>query len=73
MTVDMSPLEQLLISEAPSIIAFTQGLFKKANPDLPIPTSEEIQAAYQNSFLADVAKDEQWKKDNPNPNPPSGS
>ncbi len=54
----MSPLAQLLIEEAPSFIAFTKEMFVKKNPDLPVPTSEEIIAIYEAGYLASIAKDD---------------
>lgn len=57
----MTPIEQLVISEAPAIIAFAQGLFKARNPTLPLPTSDEVIAAYESGFLSSVAKDEAIK------------
>ena len=61
----MSPLAQLLITEAPSIIAFTKELFARKNPDLPVPTSEDVIAAYEAGYLASVAKDDAIVAANP--------
>lgn len=61
----MTPLEQLLIQETPAIVAFAQGLFKARNPTLPLPTSEEVIAAYQTAFTADVADDEAYRAAHP--------
>lgn len=61
----MTPIEQLVISEAPAIIAFAQGLFKAKNPDLPVPTSAEVIAAYETVFVSSVAKDEAIKAAHP--------
>ena len=55
----MNPaLLQLLISESPVIIAFIKGLFAQKNPDQPIPTDEEVHAAYQAWITQTLAKDD---------------
>ncbi len=54
----MNPLTQLLITEGPALVAFTVGLFRKANPDAPVPTNEEIIAAFEELFTSSLARDQ---------------
>ena len=56
----MTPLEQLIIAEIPSLVDYIKVLFTKQNPNLPPPTSDEITAAYQAGFTSSVAKDDAW-------------
>lgn len=58
-------LVSVLTEEAPAIIGLVQSLFAKRHPDQPVPTSEEVIAAWETLYAADLAKDEQLLKDNP--------
>ena len=55
----------VLIDEAPAITAFIQGIFAKKHPGEPVPTSEQVIAAYESLYQTDVARDEQLLRDNP--------
>ena len=48
------------IQEAPAIFEWLRSAFKKSNPDAPVPTDEEVIAAYQAAFDSSIAKDEAW-------------
>ena len=50
----------LAIQQAPLVIAGIKALFRRANPDLPVPTDEEIIAAELHAFTSSLAKDEAW-------------
>lgn len=57
----MNPLLfQLAIQETPTIIAALKAAFSKANPAAPVPTSDEVIAAYHSAFASSIAKDEAW-------------
>jgi len=56
----MTPLEQLAIQELPNAISLLQQAFAKANPAAPVPTSDEVLAAYETSFASSRAKDDAW-------------
>lgn len=56
----MNPLIALAIQEAPGIIALLKDAFKRDNPDAPVPTDEEVIAAYESAFRSSLAKDEAW-------------
>ena len=62
----MNPaLVQLAIQEAPTAIALIKDLFKKQNPNEPIPTDAEVIAAYQSAFASSLAKDDVWLSAHP--------
>lgn len=57
----MNPaLVALAIQETPAIVEMLRGLFAAKNPGAPVPTSEEVIAAYESAFASSVAKDEAW-------------
>jgi hypothetical protein len=53
-------LVTLAIEETPAIIDGLKSLFAKQNPGAPVPTSDEVIAAYNSAFVSSVAKDEAW-------------
>lgn len=57
----MNPIVQLIIQEAPGIIALIRAKHAAANPDAPIPTSEEVIAAMEATFASSLAKDQLLK------------
>lgn len=62
----MNPiLVTLAIQETPAIIDGLRALFAKQNPTVPLPTSEEIIAAYNAAFASSIARDEQWIAQHP--------
>lgn len=56
----MSPLVQLAIQEAPSVIDWLKSAFKRDNPGSVEPTDEEVIAAYKVAFESSLAKDDNW-------------
>lgn len=60
----MTPLEQIIIQELPTGIALIKEAFVKKNPDAPVPTSEEVIAAYESGFISSVAKDDRIISEN---------
>ncbi len=50
----------LAIQETPAIIDLLKHAFIKANPDAPMPTSEDVIASYQAAFESSIAKDDRW-------------
>lgn len=48
----------LLVDEAPAVIGYVQQLFAKKHPDQPLPTSEEVRAAYEQMFVKSLATDD---------------
>lgn len=50
----------LAIQFAPELISLLKDKFHKANPDAPMPSDEEVVAAYQEAFRASVDKDDRW-------------
>jgi hypothetical protein len=53
----MNPILQLLISQAPSLIAFVGGLVHRNDPAAPVPTNEEVIMAFQQLFADSSARD----------------
>jgi hypothetical protein len=53
-------LLQLAIQETPALIAGIKSLFAKDNPDEPLPTNDEVIAAFDSAFRSSLAKDEAW-------------
>ena len=56
----MPPLVAVLIQQMPSIVAFAKALFAHANPSAPLPTDEEVIAAYLAALASSLAKDAAW-------------
>lgn len=48
------------IQELPLVIELMRFLFKRAEPDAPVPTDAEIIKAYQAAMESSLAKDEAW-------------
>ncbi len=72
----MNPLLALALQETPTIVNALIEKFTKANPDAPVPTSEEVIAAYQSAFQSSLAKDDAWLAAHPpenDPQPPAPS
>jgi hypothetical protein len=53
-------LTQLAIAELPSAISLIKDLFVQQNPSEPVPTDDEVTAAYQAALASSLAKDAQW-------------
>jgi hypothetical protein len=60
----MNPLLQLILQTAPDIIAEIQRRHAAANPGVPVPTADEIVAAFEEAFNSTVLKDELIKAAN---------
>ncbi len=54
----MNPIIQLIIAEAPNLIALIQRRHAANNPDAPPLTPEEIVVAFEETFMDSIAKDE---------------
>jgi hypothetical protein len=70
----MPAKEQILavvIKELPTLIGLAKLLFKRDNPEAPVPTDEEVIAAYQTALESSLAKDAAWLAAHPRqPAPP---
>lgn len=55
----------LAIQEAPALIERLKELFRKASPDAPEPSNEEVIAAYEGAFQSSLAKDDRWNATHP--------
>lgn len=53
-------LVQVAITLIPSVIDWIREAFKNQHPDAPVPTSEDVIAAYESAFASSIAKDEAW-------------
>ncbi len=62
----MGALLPVLIQELPGIINLVKDLFAKRNPGAPVPTDEEIFAAFEQAFQSSRAKDDAWLAAHPN-------
>lgn len=58
--MNLTPLEQVMIDELPSIIGFAKSVFKAKNPDAPEPTSEQVIAAFNTAGASSLAVDDNW-------------
>lgn len=56
----MNPLVQLAITETPNIITALKSLFASQHPTAPVPTDDEVIAAYQQALASSLAKDDNW-------------
>lgn len=62
----MNPaLIQIAIQEAPLVIELLRALLKRKDPTAPTPTDAEVIAAWQNSFISSLAKDDAWLNAHP--------
>lgn len=55
----------ILIGKMPELIALAQGWFREANPALPVPTSEEVIAAWLQASTSSLLKDDLWLQAHP--------
>lgn len=53
-------LVAIAIQNLPAIIDSLKGWFSQANPGAPLPTDEEVIAAYQEALASSLAKDAAW-------------
>lgn len=57
----MNPaLISLLIGKLPELVALAKQWFHEANPDLPVPTSEEVVAAWLLASANSLTIDDAW-------------
>ncbi len=57
----MNPaLLTVAITELPALIGFLRVAFTKAHPGDPLPTEEDVLAAYRTAIESSLAKDDQW-------------
>ena len=56
----MGPLVALLITKSPEIITLAKQWFAEAHPELPVPTSEEVLAAWLLAAANSIAIDDEW-------------
>jgi hypothetical protein len=50
----------LIMKLLPASIAFFKSVFKVTNPNEPVPTDEQIIAAYQQALQSSLDKDQAW-------------
>lgn len=65
----MGAITAVLIQNMPALIALGRELFAKENPDAPIPTDEEVIAAWLSAAASSLAKDEAWLAAHPRETP----
>lgn len=58
-------ISNAIITVLPSVVSLIQALFKKQNPNLPIPTSAEILSAFADVCTQSLAKDDEWLANHP--------
>ncbi len=56
----MNPLVNTITAVLPGIIALIRANHAAANPDAPVPTSEEVIAAFENAITASLARGDAW-------------
>jgi hypothetical protein len=56
----MIPLIATITEALPGIVALIRANHAKANPDAPIPTSEEIIAAFESAVAQSLARGDAW-------------
>ncbi len=56
----MSPLIAVAIEQTPALIALLRSIFVRQHPDAPVPTDEEVIAAYQSALASSLAQDAAW-------------
>lgn len=53
-------LVMIAVDEGPAIVQWLKDAFAKAHPGDPVPTSDEVIAAYGALFTSSLATDDQW-------------
>lgn len=53
-------LVALAIQEAPAAIGLLRDLFTQHHPDEPVPTDDQLAAAWRNAYQSSLAKDQTW-------------
>lgn len=53
----MNPIVQLIITEAPAIIALIRDRHKATDPNAPVLTNEQVLAAFEEAFGSSLTKD----------------
>ena len=56
----MSPIIAIILQNLPGWFQFVREQFAHANPGIPLPTDEEVIAAYLSALSSSLAKDEAW-------------
>ncbi len=59
LTIDPRLLS-VAITELPTVIDLLKSAFRRAHPDQPAPTSEEVIAAYQSALRTSLATDDAY-------------
>lgn len=62
-------LINLAIEELPDVIARVKARFQSNNPDEPVPTSEQVLAAFDSAYRDSLMVDEAWKASHPEDKP----
>lgn len=57
MTPPSPQLLAVVLQELPTAVALVRAVFAKTNPDVPVPTSEEVLAAYHTAVATTLATD----------------
>lgn len=63
----MGALVGLVIQELPQLIDSVRTLFVQQNPGAPLPTDEDVIAAYQQALASSLARDAAWLAQHPEP------
>lgn len=53
-------LVNIAIQELPAAIELIREAFVKRNPDLPVPTDEQVTSAYKQAIASSEAVDDRW-------------
>lgn len=65
MGLNISNLDLLALQEIDRVIEVFKTLFARNNPDAPVPTSDEIIAAFNLAYVSSLTKDDNWLHTHP--------
>lgn len=61
----MGALIALAIQQVPAILDFLKTVHQEQNPGAPVPSDEDVIAAYQAALASSLAKDAAWLAQHP--------